>query len=92
MCIGQATFGTGTVLEGHTLADGSTLVLGTNLWLLPNGTSIWRKGLAPDQPVALPAGLTPLTVVTAPGNKATYDYIQKYGDTQLLQAIKDLQG
>ncbi len=90
--VGQTTYGTGTVLEPYTLADGSQLVLGTHLWLLPNGTSIWRKGLAPDQPVALPAGLTPLTVLAAPGNKATYEYIQRYNDTQLLQAIKDLQG
>ncbi len=88
--VGVATYGTGTVLLPFTLADGSVLDLGTSEWLLPNGQSIYHKGLAPEQPVALPTGLTPLTVLSAPNNTASYPYIQAYGDTQLLQAIKDL--
>lgn len=88
--VGQTTFGTGTVLLPFTLSDGSVLDLGTSEWLLPDGSSVYHKGLAPEQPVALPQGLVPLTALSAPGNQASYEYIQKYGDTQLLQAIKDL--
>ncbi len=88
--VGQTTYGTGTVLTTQSLADGSVLDLGTSEWLLPNGQSIYHKGLTPEQPVALPTGLTPLTVLSAPNNTASYPYIQAYGDTQLLQAIKAL--
>jgi carboxyl-terminal processing protease len=89
--VGQSTFGTGTVLEPKTLDDGSVLLLATAQWLLPNGQSVYHKGLAPDQPVTLPKNVVPLTALTAPNNQANLAYIQKYNDTQLLQAIKDLQ-
>ncbi len=89
--VGQTTYGTGTVLYPYTLADGSVLNLGTSEWLLPNGVSVYHKGLDPEQSVALPATLQPLTALSAPNNQATYAYIQKYGDTQLLQAISDVQ-
>jgi len=89
--VGQNTYGTGTVLVPYTLADGSVLVLGTSEWLLPDGTSIYHKGVTPEQIVSLPAKALPLTVLSAPGNKATLAQIQQSNDTQLQQAIKDLQ-
>jgi len=51
--IGDTTFGTGTVLNGFPLSDGGLLVLGTQLWLTPDGTQIWKVGVAPDIPVTL---------------------------------------
>jgi carboxyl-terminal processing protease len=51
--IGDTTFGTGTVLNGFPLSDGGLLVLGTRLWLTPNGTQIWKVGVTPDIPVTL---------------------------------------
>jgi carboxyl-terminal processing protease len=89
--VGQNTYGTGTVLLPYTLADGSVLVLGTSEWLLPDGTSVYHKGVTPEQLVSLPAKALPLTPLSAPSNQATYEYIQKSNDTQLLQAIKDVQ-
>jgi carboxyl-terminal processing protease len=88
--VGQTTFGTGTVLTGATLADGSVLTLGTAKWLLPDGRSIYHHGLDPDQPVALPKGMTAFTPLTSPAKDPTLADIQKSGDAQLLQAIKDL--
>ena len=51
--IGDTTFGTGTVLNGFPLSDGGLLVLGTQLWLTPDGTQIWKVGVEPDIPVTL---------------------------------------
>lgn len=45
--IGETTFGTGTSLATFDLDDGSNLVLGVELWLTPDGESIWLEGLDP---------------------------------------------
>ena len=57
--VGETTFGTGTVLEPKTLADGSTLILGTGEWLLPDGKSIYHNGYEPQNVVALPKDVVP---------------------------------
>lgn len=59
--IGEATFGTGTVLNTFTLSDGSAMLLATSEWLTPNGRVIWHDGIKPDDKVSLPAGVSPLT-------------------------------
>ena len=41
--IGETTFGTGTVLNGFSLSDGSQILLATEEWLTPNGRVIWHK-------------------------------------------------
>jgi carboxyl-terminal processing protease len=51
--VGETTFGTGTVLTPFTLEDGSIVLLGTALWLEPDGDRIWKEGLEPDQEVEL---------------------------------------
>ena len=56
----------GTVLGEFELSDGSALRIGTVEWLTPNGRRIWHEGIAPDVPVALPDGTTPLS----PGRRA----------------------
>jgi carboxyl-terminal processing protease len=59
--VGETTFGTGTVLGEFVLSDGSALRIGTVEWLTPEGRRIWHEGIAPDVPVAMPDGVTPLT-------------------------------
>ena len=46
--IGQTTFGTGTGLASHYLADGSVLEVGEGAWLTRDGESAWRTGVEPD--------------------------------------------
>jgi len=89
--VGQTTFGTGTVLENKTLADGSVLTLGTGEWLLPNGKSIYRHGYEPQNVVALPKDVVAFTPLTADGDQTTLADIKAANDTQLLKAIELMQ-
>ena len=88
--VGQKTFGTGTVLQSYMLADGSALILGTQEFLLPNGQSIYGKGYTPDTPVALPAGVSPLTPLVAKETSVGQQQLLHSGDAQLLTAINIL--
>lgn len=90
--IGQTTFGTGTILTEFVLSDGSALWLGSDEWLLPNGQSVYHKGLTPDQPVALASGVAPLSPLVASQENYTQQQVLSSGDAQLLQALKDLNG
>lgn len=90
--VGQTTFGTGTILTEYVLADGSALWLGASEWLLPNGQSVYHKGYTPDQQVALPKGANPLSPLVAQQENLTQQQVLNSGDTQLLQAINDLNG
>jgi carboxyl-terminal processing protease len=90
--IGQTTFGTGTILTEFVLSDGSALWLGSDEWLLPNGQSVYHKGLTPDQPVALHQGVATLSPLVASQEKFTQQQVLSSGDSQLLQALKDLNG
>jgi carboxyl-terminal processing protease len=90
--VGQTTFGTGTVLEPFMLGDGSALWLGTEEWLLPNGQSIYHTGYTPDQQVALPANVAPLSALVAKEETLSESQILNSGDAQLVQAIQDLGG
>lgn len=56
MVIGEQTFGTGTILNNLRLSDGSALRLGVREWLTPDGQSLFRVGLAPDEEASLPPG------------------------------------
>ena len=59
--IGEATFGTGTVLSEFVLRDGSAILLGVAEWLTPDGDSIRETGVVPDVKVPLEEGVEPLT-------------------------------
>jgi carboxyl-terminal processing protease len=83
--VGQATFGTGTVLEQFQLSDGSALMLAVSEWLTPGGRSFWRRGVKPDAEVALPAGAVPL--IPAHETDLTPASLQASGDDQLLRAL-----
>jgi carboxyl-terminal processing protease len=87
--IGETTFGTGTVLNEFPLSDGSALLLATEEWLTPNGTSFWHKGIQPDIQVSLPANLSPLIPDQEQGMNA--QQLQDSQDTQLLKGMQTLQ-
>jgi carboxyl-terminal processing protease len=57
--IGETTFGTGTVLNSFPLGDGSSILLGTELWLTPEGNFIRESGVRPDIVVGLKPGQMP---------------------------------
>ena len=85
--IGQPTFGTGTVLNQYPLSDGSAILLGTELWLTPDGKEIRGQGIKPDIEVALPDGVTPYVPVRGHDSPGA---IQQ--DTQLQRALDVLKG
>ena len=86
--IGETTFGTGTVLNGFPLSDGSQILLATEEWLTPSGRVIWHKGLAPDVTVSLDSSVTQF--VPEAGNGMTAAQLQSSQDAQLLKAISQL--
>lgn len=56
--IGDTTFGTGTVLVPYEQPDGSTVLLGTALWLSADGDRFWKEGVDPAIEVELPLDAT----------------------------------
>lgn len=90
--IGEKTFGTGTVLQPFNLSDGSVILIGTAEFLLPDGSSIYNKGIQPDQPVTLPKSVLPVSPLVAQELSYTLKQIEQSGDTQLLKALEDISG
>jgi carboxyl-terminal processing protease len=86
--IGETTFGTGTVLNGFPLSDGSQILLATEEWLTPAGRVIWHKGLAPDVTVTLGSSVDPF--VPEAGHGMTASQLQSSQDAQILKAISIL--
>ena len=84
--VGETTFGTGTVLGEFELSDGSALRIGTVEWLTPKGREIWHHGIAPDVPVTLPDGVTPL--IPDALTKLTPAEVKTMKDTQLPKALE----
>jgi carboxyl-terminal processing protease len=80
--IGERTFGTGTVLAEFRLGDGSALLIGTQVWVTPNGRVIWRNGIEPDITVAPTA--EDVTIVPRRGEILPAEQIRS--DSQLLAA------
>lgn len=50
--VGEKTFGKGSVQSMQTLSDGSSLKVTVAKWLTPNGNSINKQGITPDETVA----------------------------------------
>lgn len=88
--IGQTTFGTGTVLTPFPLDDGSIVLLGTALWLEPDGDQIWKEGVAPDEEVIM-ADLAE-QIRPAQGNTITSSTLQESTDSQLQAAFDAITG
>lgn len=85
--VGERTFGTGTVLSQYTLSDGSALLLGTELWLTPNGQQIKGEGIRPNYEIAQ----TPDAPIFVPHPGASEEPPIEQ-DAQLTAALKVLQG
>jgi carboxyl-terminal processing protease len=51
--VGTTTYGKGSVQQDFVLSDGSDIHLTVERWYLPNGTTVDRRGLAPDVVVKL---------------------------------------
>lgn len=83
--VGETTYGTGTVLSSFPLDDGSLLILGTQLWLTPSGKSIWKVGLDPQIPVALPDPTKRVRPVE--GETMTNAQLAESGDAQLQEGV-----
>ncbi|GAC1447349.1 MAG: S41 family peptidase [Ktedonobacterales bacterium] len=87
--VGEHTFGTDTILEPITLADGSVLLLGTRGWLTPSGANVRATGVVPDQRVVLPDSATEITPLVAQEEHLAASQVLA-DDPQLAQAVKDL--
>ena len=87
--VGEATFGTGTVLSEFVLRDGSAILLGVAEWLTPDGASIRESGVVPDVKVPLEEGVEPLTPAEA--RSLSREEIFE-SDAQLRRAFDILKG
>jgi carboxyl-terminal processing protease len=86
--LGERTFGTGTVLSTYGLSDGSAVLLGTALWLTPDGHAIKGNGITPTHFVSLPAGATPL--LPGEAGALSSDALAASEDRQLVRALEDV--
>ena len=88
--IGQTTFGTGTVLTPFPLDDGSIVLLGTALWLEPDGDQIWKQGVEPDEEVILPESGEQIR--PSQDNDISSSELQASSDSQLQAAFDAITG
>ncbi|MFQ3634107.1 S41 family peptidase, partial [Roseiflexus sp.] len=84
--IGQATFGTATVLRPFDLEGGAQVRLGTSQWLTPQGKVVRGVGIQPDELIALAPGIAPLTPSEAAA--LSPEELQQSGDIQLLRGME----
>jgi carboxyl-terminal processing protease len=86
--LGETTFGTGTVLTPFAQPDGSTVLLGTALWLSADGERLWREGVEPDREVPMPLDALP----SRPSDDAdlSADEWTALDDAQLKAAVDDV--
>ena len=97
--IGETTFGTGTVLQQFTLADGSALLLGTQEWLTPDGHFIRQVagdpnsgGIKPNIEIHQDPNKPILTPSQESESNMSQQQILASGDAQLVAAIQYLNG
>lgn len=88
--IGQTTFGTGTVLIPTPLKDGSLVVIGSYLWMSPDGTVAWHVGVKPDDEVLLPYGV--LSLQAEDGKTYDQQDIDTSQDDQVEAGLEVLTG
>lgn len=89
--IGEKTFGTGTLLYPFQLSDGSTILLGVQEWLTPNGHFIRDSGITPNSTVSLGSTATPDTADNESNNNQTEQQILASGDAQKVAAVQYLE-
>ncbi len=90
--IGQQTFGTGTVLLPMELSDGSTVLIGTELWLTADGEVIWKEGVPPTIEIANEPGVQVTLPFTYDDNEVSSDQFAELQDDQLLAAFDEISG
>ncbi len=88
--VGQTTYGTGTVLLPIDLDDGSSVLIGTDLWLTADGEEIWKKGVDPTIEIKNEAGVEPNFPYLFENNEVTAEQFEKLPDTQLLKAHEEI--
>lgn len=88
--IGQTTAGTGTVLLPTDLSDGSMVLIGTELWLTPEGNVIWHKGVTPDIEVENEPGVQITLPYSYEDNAVTDEQFSTLEDDQLLTAYDEI--
>ena len=86
--IGEATYGTATVLRSFSLDSGAEIRLGTTQWLTPEGNEVRGVGITPDQEVVL-SNLSDMLMPSAAAKLALPELLQGK-DTQLAAALKQL--
>jgi carboxyl-terminal processing protease len=90
LLVGQQTFGTGTVLLPMELTDGSMVLIGTDLWLTPNGDVIWHQGVEPDIAVENEPGVQITLPYSFDDNVVTNQQFGALEDDQLLSAYEQV--
>lgn len=86
--IGEATYGTATVLRSFSLDSGAEIRLGTTQWLTPEGNEVRGIGIAPDTEVVL-SNLSDMLMPSAAA-KLTMTELLQGKDTQLAAALTQL--
>ena len=86
--IGEATFGTATVLRSYPLDAGAEIRLGTSQWLTPEGQEVRGKGISPDIEVPL-RNLSNILTPSAASKLNQADLLTST-DVQLVRALQEL--
>jgi carboxyl-terminal processing protease len=89
---GETTVGTGTVLNGYTLSDGSMALLGTKLWLTADGSEIWKLGVEPDVEVTHPIDELPSLPMEFEGEQISAEQLAATEDVLLLAGFGAITG
>jgi carboxyl-terminal processing protease len=86
--VGETTFGAGTMLTTFPLQDQSAILLATQVWLTPKGRILWHTGIAPDDPVSLPANARAL--FPDPDHPLSVAELKASQDAQVQKALQIL--
>lgn len=84
--VGEATYGTATVLRSFSLDSGAEIRLGTSQWLTPEGEEVRGVGIAPTQEVVL-SNLSDMLNPTAAAKLSANELLAS-SDTQLATALQ----
>jgi carboxyl-terminal processing protease len=90
LLIGQTTFGTGTVITGFDVSDGSMVMVGIELWITTDGNVIWHRGVEPDIVVDNEPGVPISLPFTFENQEVTDEQLAGMEDTQLRTAFQEI--
>lgn len=88
--VGETTYGTGTVLLPLQLSDDSMVLIGTELWLTPDGNVIWHQGVAPEIQVSNAEDTRFAMPFLFEGNVMTESQLADSTDQQLATAREEV--